>query len=93
MPKVIMEAFVLMRIQALLLMSAITALLSGLAFYWLAPTGNVGVWLIGLLLLSSLLTVISAMLLLVKAARRSIEYSMNDSVSRHASKDEADSRG
>lgn len=84
---VTMEAFVSMRIHALLLLSAITALLCGLTFFWLAPTGQVGLWLMGLLLLSSLLTVISALLIVVTAARNSIESRMSKSVDRYSRKD------
>ena len=72
-----------MRIHALLLLSVTTALLSGVAFFWSVPSGHIGVWLLGLFLLSSLLTLIFALIILVTAARRSIEQTISESIDRH----------
>ena len=65
-----------MRIQALLLLCCVMAVLCGIALFWSAPSGRIGLWLQGLFLMSAFLTLVFSLVLLVSAARRSIDSSI-----------------
>jgi hypothetical protein len=67
-----------MRLQALLLVCGVTALLSGVAFFGASLGGGIDVWLKWLFIVSTLLALIFLLLMLVNYARRSIESSVKD---------------